>query len=120
MARCINTDEALQIIDSYAKTVTQEGKVVVDAVRDIVAIITPTADVVPKSEVDKWFRECEELQGRLIELKKEVAREIFEETSKASIDWGCYCITTSKAGFLTSDVNRTLAELKKKYTEDGK
>ena len=47
----------------------------------------------------------------------EVAREIFEEISKASIGWGCYCITTSKAGFLTSDVNRTLAELKKKYTE---
>lgn len=27
-------------------------------------------DVVPKSEVDKWFRECEELQGRLIEAVK--------------------------------------------------
>lgn len=44
--------------------------------------IQATADVVPKSEVDKWFRECEELQGRLIELKKEIAREIFEEIEK--------------------------------------
>ena len=48
----------------------------------------------------------------------EVAREIFEEISKASVNWGCYCITTSKAGFLTEDVNRTLTELKYKYTEE--
>ena len=50
----------------------------------------------------------------------EVAEEIFEEISKASVNWGCYCITTSKAGFLTEDVNRTLTELKKKYTESEK
>ena len=106
MARCINTDEALQIIDSYAKTVTQEGKVVVDAVRDIVAIITPTADVVPKSEVDKWFRECEELQGRLIELKKEIAREIFEEIERETKNHGI------------AYAQRKIAELKKKYIGD--
>ncbi len=34
------------------------------------------ADVVPKSEAEKWFRECEELQGRMIELESEVARDI--------------------------------------------
>jgi hypothetical protein len=33
------------------------------------------ADVVPRSEVEKWFRECEVLQGRFIELEKEVARD---------------------------------------------
>lgn len=49
-----------------------------------------------------------------------LAEEIFAEISKASVGWGCYCITTSKSGFLTDDVNRTLAELKKKYTEDNK
>ena len=52
-----------------------------------------------------------------VALKTDVAREIFGEISKASVEWGCYCITTSKTGFLTEDVNRTLTELKKKYTE---
>ena len=42
----IERESALKIIDNYAKTVTADGKVVVDAVRDIVAIITPTAHVV--------------------------------------------------------------------------
>ena len=49
--RYIDAEIALKIIDSYAKTVTADGKVVVDAIRDIVGVITPTADVVPKSEV---------------------------------------------------------------------
>ena len=47
----------------------------------------------------------------------DVAREIFEEISKASADWGCYCITSTKWGYVTHDVSKTLAELKKKYTE---
>ena len=68
--------------------------------------IQATADVVPKSEVDKWFRECEELQGRLIELKKEVAREIFEEIERETKNHGiCY-------------TQRKIAELKKKHIGD--
>lgn len=60
----------------------------------------------------------------------DVAEEIFAEISKASADWGCYCISAFKWGYVTSDVSRTLAELKKKYigkdtnvttnTEEGK
>lgn len=46
-------------------------------VREIRAF--PTADVAPRAEAEKWFRECEELQGRMIELEREVAREIFEK-----------------------------------------
>jgi predicted hydrocarbon binding protein len=42
----IERETALQIIDNYAKTVSKDGKVVVDAVRDVVAVITPTADTV--------------------------------------------------------------------------
>ena len=42
----IERETALKIIDNYATSVTAEGKVVVDAVRDIVEVITPTADVV--------------------------------------------------------------------------
>ena len=63
------------------------------------------ADVAPKSEVDKWFRECEELQGRLIENEKEVAREIFEEIYEDCFD---------QFGYIDYE---KFAELKKKYTE---
>lgn len=42
----IEREAALQIIDNYAKTVSEDGKVVVNAIRDIVEVITPTADVV--------------------------------------------------------------------------
>ena len=109
----------------------------------------PTADVVPKSEVDKlrqrafeqgkrdnvYGLNAEELAQKVetlsIELEamrgdansykmhyKKLAREIFEEISKASVDWGYYCVTLSKGAVLAEDVNRTLAELKKKYTEE--
>lgn len=45
MARYVDRDIVLQIIDSYAKTVTEDGKVVAKAIRDIVEIICPEADV---------------------------------------------------------------------------
>ena len=41
----IEREVALQIIDNYAKAVSEDGKAVVDAIRDIVEVITPTADV---------------------------------------------------------------------------
>lgn len=89
----------------------------------------PTADVVPKSEVDKWYheyhaikyalkqekmyhRETEKLADKyFVELqtaKAEVAREIFEEIYE-------YCF--DQFGYI--DYN-ALAELKKKYTVDKK
>lgn len=46
MARYIDAETALKIIDNYAKTVTEDGKAIVDAIRDIISVITPTADVV--------------------------------------------------------------------------
>lgn len=97
----------------------------------------PATDVVPKSEVDNWYqlyhsikeelkqekiyhRETEKLCDRYCiesqQAKKQVTREIFEEISKASADWGCYCISSTKWGYVTHDVSRTLAKLKKKYT----
>ena len=42
----IERETALQIIDNYAKAVSEDGKAVVDAIRDIVEVIAPTADVV--------------------------------------------------------------------------
>ena len=89
----------------------------------------PAADVVPESEVERLKSICNsyalqygtvrDQQKVIDEAKREVAREIFEEISKASVDWGCYCVTLSKGAFLAEDVNRTLTELKKKYTEEA-
>ena len=36
MSRYIDAEIALKIIDSYAKTVIADGKVIVDAVKDII------------------------------------------------------------------------------------
>lgn len=47
----------------------------------------------------------------------DVIDEIFEELAKATGEWGCYCITSTKMGYLTSDVHRTLSYLRKKHTE---
>lgn len=89
----------------------------------------PTADVVPKSEVDKWFRECEELQGRLIEVKKEVVREIFGEIEKSIVDLEYQAKTPRKTvkveelkaqcdWILHEVIPKSLAELKKKHIGD--
>lgn len=49
MARYIDAEEALQIINNYAKAIDYDCdncKVVIDAIKDIVSIICPKADVV--------------------------------------------------------------------------
>lgn len=47
MPEYIEKETALQIIDNYAKTVTEDGLVVVNAIKDIINIICPTASVKP-------------------------------------------------------------------------
>ena len=117
MAEYINREDALKIIDSYSKACTEEGKVVADAIRDIIAVITPTADVVPKSEVDKWKEINEQLHKemsermiaeRKIERNLAVLQIIGEILSRHTPDTD---------GFLTIH-KAELAELKKKYGGD--
>lgn len=82
-------------------------------------LMTPTADVAPKSEVDKlksdlivWKQnrfnlyqtlECYEM------ARQKVAREIFEEIEECCV---------SKFGNTLLFIPENFAELKKKYTED--
>lgn len=42
----IEREAVLKIIDNYLKTVNADGKAIIEAVRDIVDIICPDADVV--------------------------------------------------------------------------
>ena len=68
----------------------------------------PLPDVVPKSEVEKWFRECEELQGRMIELESEVARKIISTIKENfEIGYGGVC-----------EFNKLLDDIEKKYTKN--
>lgn len=60
------------------------------------------------------------------QLKREVAREIFEEIEKARKKWDTvhnidhYGYNGSAFGYLEADVDSTIYELKKKYTESEK
>ena len=71
----------------------------------------PTADVAPKSEVERWRRNLEAVLEERAEEKAELAREIFEEIEKTFID-----SSTLPDCAMFVDIDK-VAELKKKYTE---
>lgn len=75
----------------------------------------PTADVVPKSEVEALKHQLEMIidegeywEGKFLVARSTVAREIFEDIDK---------YYTEKI-YLLMDIPTYLAELKKKYTEE--
>lgn len=79
----------------------------------------PTADVVPKSEVETLRQDIERIidegeywQGKYLVAKQEVARELFEE-----IDGVTDLFAKGLIGEL--EMYDKLAELKKKYTKEG-
>ena len=67
-----------------------------------------TADVVPKSEVERWRRNLEAVLEERAETKAEVAREIFEEIEKFMDEDDGLSVFMTRTEFF---------ELKKKYTE---
>lgn len=122
MARYIKAVECADII-------SERFNIPLSDLVDVFAEI-PTADVVPKSEVDNWYqlyhsikeelkqekmyhRETDKLCDRYCiesqQAKRQVAREIFEEIRKRAY---------SERGFfvVNSDIDDFIAELKKKYT----
>ena len=66
------------------------------------------ADVVPKSEVERWRRNLEAVLEEIPETKREIAREIFEEIESLFFKNGVFIHIQS------------YNELKKKYTEGEK
>ncbi len=126
MDEYIKRADALKIIDNYSKAVTEDGRVVVDAIRDIIAVITPTADVVPKSEDDEIVSAAAKFtlaeqearyKALMAEHDREVAREIFEEIENALNLSKCY---GDSGVYFEHNVETDIAELKKKYTEEKK
>lgn len=54
----VECETASKIIDNYAKAVDESGAVVVKAIKDIVEIICPAADVAPVVHGEwEWFEE---------------------------------------------------------------
>ena len=89
-----------------------DGKYTINAKAVKLAIDNaPTADVVPKSEVERWRRNLEAVLEERAEEKSEVAREIFEEIEKLMFG---IIVQGNKRVFFD---NKKFAELKKKYTE---
>lgn len=82
-----------------------------EGVADIVRI--DTADVVPRSEVDRVYYNLKAVLEERAESKQEVAREIFDEILKILDEYSEYF---HEAGHIYDEV----AELKKKYTEEKK
>lgn len=134
MAKHVNVDELLNKLPDDLPYKSSVKRVLIQA---------PTTDVVPKSEVDKWYheyhvikdaltqekmyhRETEKLADKycaeLQTAKTEVAREIFEEideifknSNQAEYSKELKCI--ARWSFDKVKFLKQLAELKKKYTE---
>ena len=94
-------------LDSRYKVAKGEARETYSTVLNILFEM-PRADLVPKSEVERWRRNLEAVLEERAEEKTEVAREIFAEIDR-----------TFKALLVgdISDIEKVLAELKKKYTE---
>jgi hypothetical protein len=129
MARYINLDEAIKHLqfDCKAKYPLSYCNGISVAIREIGKL--PTADVVPKSEVEKLqeaFTEQNKALAKVLQsnadmyayAKAEVAREIFEEFEKGCSFSVMTCnereIPETKVYNISS---LKLAELKNKYTE---
>ena len=94
-----------------------------EGVADIIRI--DTADVVPKSEVEKLERTVKYLEGVCESLpdkvKAEVSREIFEEIERvmSSLDRRYMASENPKQSWGVRGAMTEIAELKKKYTKQS-
>lgn len=82
-------------------------------------LTTPTADVVPKSEVERLQAEKDALIKNYAECMKDYAREIFAEVNMQIIPYSTDIYIKGEELIIIpkSDYNAILTELKKKYPE---
>ena len=140
MARYIDVEGYRKLLDEeYKKTreLIYQGETHLDNIAEGFSEASrvidrmPTADVVPKSEVEKWKEINEqlhkEMSERIIEERKIerklVAREIFEEIEMLlKVGYIPYTTPDGKIATLKSKwwsiAPEDLAELKRKYTEE--
>ena len=106
MARYIDADELLNNLPDDLPYKASVKRVLIQA---------PTADVVPKSEVERLRFNLEAVLEEIPETKREVAREIFEDMQSCLIQrhWNGLDIVSFEFDAVK------YAELKKKYTKEG-
>ena len=126
MARYIDADK---MIDGYSTTFPYDLSYCDDG--DLMEWLDaqPTADVVPKSEVEALKHQLEIIadegeywEGKYLVARSTVAREIFEEIEDIIKNWEFDHCSKETGYFVRKSYNGTmivkcLAELKKKYTE---
>ena len=122
MERYIDADALKERLEDFSKWCKDGRKQGVDFVLDCPLPDMPTADVVPKSEVERLEKENEKLTinmnayglaaKRLAEEKTEIFAEI-EKITNSSIEKEHFI----GAWFNIAKFEERLAELKKKYTE---
>ena len=127
MARYIDADKLCEALKSMASVQHPDKQ---NTILGVVSSIEnfPTADVVPKSEVDLYRKQVDELEDELASTydklenaKANVAREIFEEIW---VSIAIHAFTSKSEDYANGAydtiewVDSKIAELKKKYTED--
>ena len=107
MARYIDADKFKSHLEGAMKKMHLIGGVKAVDVGAVIKVLDmqPTADVAPKSEVDRWRRNLEAVLEERAETKQEIAMEIFEDLESMIYEHGV--INCHK-----------LDKLKKKYTEE--
>jgi hypothetical protein len=116
MARYIDADELYKATQKRIAEANEARMAVVDD--EFLDLINDafTEDVAPRAEVETWFRECEELQGRMIEIekeiRKEIATEIFEELRRYIVNH-CYLADDD-----VDAIWKHIDKLEKRYTDD--
>ena len=112
MPRCIDADSLYHRVKTHTNPY---GKPTLDYKSGVKVLEMinqePTADVVPKSEVDRVYYNLQAVLEERAETKQEVAREIFEEIERLMENNEVYFRQTD-------EMQEEFAELKKKYTED--
>ena len=126
MARYIDSDRLSFYFNALAEHAEMEGLLNMAHIhRRCLQMIEdePTADVVPKSEVDLYRKQVDELEDelsltydKLEKAKADVANEIFDAIYKLIDD--CIIISDDRRYFQFDKFKKNIAELKKKYIGD--
>jgi hypothetical protein len=125
MARYIDADELIRLLEIEA--LCNGGNF---SKRDVIGCVKAinTADVAPKSEVQRLYYNLQAVLEERAETKQEIAREIFEEIEKVFFKYYESVSNNSESKllepirqaqcFLLNEMFGDLDKLKNKYTED--
>lgn len=114
MNEYIKKSEAVDVIVKYPYNIAGKTATAIKMIEDL-----PSADVVPRSEVERLQAEKDALIKNYAECMKDYAREIFAEVNMQIFPYSTDIYIKGEELIIIpkSDYNAILAKLKKKYTE---